>query len=183
MNQVPDSDAVTRFLEASRASTENALLRDRVLRRTLGVLRRRKLLRRAAVMGAMAACFVAGAFAMWLWQPAIASGARENPAPQARHDQRPVEPQPLENTVRATSALALEWQAFDAQENRASLYRQAGDLYLRDHGDHRSALRCYTQYLDGAGENELASAAEDTWLLATLKESRRKERFHASSSE
>jgi hypothetical protein len=75
------------------------------------------------------------------------------------------------------SAAALEEIGeFCESGGRAELYRRAGDRYLEESADPRSALRCYTQALDEGSREDLEISAEDSWLLMALKMDRRKEK-------
>ena len=48
--------------------------------------------------------------------------------------------------------------------------RRAGDLYLEESSDVRSALRCYTDYIALVPDAErVVATGDDTWLLAALK--------------
>jgi hypothetical protein len=71
--------------------------------------------------------------------------------------------------------LELEAEQTLARTESARRFREAGDLYLRDFADYRSALRCYRNFLDTAGAADLAVNSEDTWLLTSLKRAREQE--------
>jgi hypothetical protein len=80
----------------------------------------------------------------------------------------PTPPQPRE----------LEWTAFDAEsdQQRVKLYFQAGDLYLTDHNDIDSALRCYRQALHYCDVQNVEFDPNDNWLVMALKRDYRKEK-------
>src|SRR5271154_2172869 len=70
MNEPNDFDPIDRFLEGDFASAPNEELRGRLLKRTGGVLRRRRRLRQGAQIAALIACFVGGvASGRWLEHP------------------------------------------------------------------------------------------------------------------
>jgi hypothetical protein len=71
----------------------------------------------------------------------------------------------------------LEWSAFDAADDqeRARLYFLAGDLYLDQHNDRESALRCYHQAINYSDARKLEITPTDNWLVMALKRDHRKE--------
>ena len=78
------------------------------------------------------------------------------------------------------SASLLERVAGLSKDNRARLYRRAGDRYLDD-GDMQAALRCYAHALDTSKAEELAISEDDNWLLMQLKKARLEEKNHAQT--
>jgi hypothetical protein len=72
--------------------------------------------------------------------------------------------------------LELEAERTDS----AILFRRAGDAYLKASAI-ESAIRCYRQYLEGSGADGLAFHPDDSWLLASIKISHRKENDHANA--
>jgi hypothetical protein len=149
-----------------------------VLAQTLGVLRRRRRLRRLAAVAALAACFLGGVLAMrFFGSPGVP------PPPEQREEmvQRQPEPNfPLTSSPKpADSALALEWQALDSPTRRPDLDRKAGDRYLTENFDARSAMRCYDRAL--AADADLSVSADDSWLLMAIKDARQKEKRDAKN--
>jgi hypothetical protein len=69
----------------------------------------------------------------------------------------------------------LEVMAAQAPDERAELYRQAGDRYLEAEADPEAALRCYGRSLDAGGAEGLTVALDDNWLLMAIKDARRRE--------
>lgn len=64
-------------------------------------------------------------------------------------------------------------------EEREDLLRRAGDLYLAENADVRSAMRCYRQLLDDSGVEGKETSARtrrvhptDSWLLIQMKRDR-----------
>jgi hypothetical protein len=149
-----------------------------VLEQTLGVLRRRRRLRRLATVAALAACFLGGVLAMRFFGSPVVP-----PTSEQREEivQRQPEPNfPLTSSPKsADSALALEWQALDSPTRRPDLDRKAGDRYLTENLDARSALRCYDRALDGNAD--LTVSADDSWLLMAIKDARQKEKRDAKN--
>src|SRR5207249_4661177 len=119
-------------------------LREAIWRQTSGVLRRRRVVRRGFVLLALAGCYAAGL---------LTTGALRAPQQSvqivAYHSIQQT-PAPAPPRREAESAVALEWQAFDSTAGRAELYRKAGDHYLADLDDVRSAARCYRLALDAS---------------------------------
>jgi hypothetical protein len=150
--------------------------------RTLPVVRRRRVVRRAGFVAALAACFAAGAFTMRLLTPTV------EPEVQVveRFIEREAVPSPTPRSdpavlQQATSALVLEWQAVENPERRAELFRRAGDRYLNDENDMESAVRCYKKALNAATAEDLQINPQDTWLLISLKNARQEEHRHGKS--
>ncbi|HVS39049.1 MAG TPA: hypothetical protein VMS17_26050 [Gemmataceae bacterium] len=148
------------------------VLRRRLLERTTRSLRRRRRLRVVGWAAALAACYLAGIGTMFWFAPRrvelveVQKAPTPAPAPQPQPQSAP--------TAGPTSAVALEWKAFDADKPRPDLYRQAGDQYLRD-DDPASAVRCYGQALKDASDKDLEISPDDDYLLMMVKEARLKE--------
>src|SRR5438128_12683643 len=114
----PAPDPVEQFLAGSPVTAPDPAFRQELLRETLTTMRRQRWRRRAAVVGALAASFLAGTLCMHLLPvkaPGVSSerasgpaGPRENPAPQ-------IVPAPEATVapVPGRDALAMEWNAFD----------------------------------------------------------------------
>jgi len=180
MNDLPplEPDPLTQWLAVSNSPKADVDgLRQSVLRRTTGVLRRRRWLRRGAVVIALSACYLAGAATMRMLPPPPTvltvvvekSGA---PVPPAAND----EALPRETEPRA---VALEWNALDHPETKVESYRRAGDRYLAESNDVQAAVRCYKQMLDAGTEKDWTISPDDSWLLMALKEARQKENLDA----
>lgn len=167
MNDTPDP--AERFLVPSPGPAPDAAFREALLRRTTRALRGRKRFRRFAVAAAaVAACFAVAAVAPRFVSPPAPPPTSEGPA--AAHPAGPDADPP---------ALVLEWRAFDRPEQRADLYRRAGDLYAREEHDLEAAVRCYGNALDAGTDADLEIKPEDDWLLMAIKDARQKEKRHA----
>jgi hypothetical protein len=151
-------------------------LRQDVYARTRRVLRRRRHLRQFAYVGGLAASFAAGLLVMWMTLPAR-SASKETPLPVPSASK---ETPPLPN-IPATQpeALAQEWRAFDSEDQRGEVYKQAGDRYMTEESDPQSALRCYSISLDNGTEQDIST--DDNWLLMAIKIARQKEKDHAKT--
>lgn len=132
--------------------------RARAFEATLGVVRRRRWVRRACVVLIVAAAYAAG-----VATPAV-FGHRAEPArtePSTIH-------QPVTTPLRAPD---LESRALTVSgDERAILLKAAGDRYLTETGDVEAALRCYRGVLSLASSDQRTHFdPADTWLLAALK--------------
>ena len=96
-------------------------------------------------------------------------------------DQNSVTPDTNSVGGQTLTPVAREWQALEATAGAPALYRAAGDHYLDDAGDVRSAVRCYCQLLDAEGDEETTIRAEDSWLLMALKEAKQREKRYAKN--
>jgi hypothetical protein len=175
-----DPDPLDRLLTPGPAAPDPAL-RQALLRRTLGVLRRRTWLKRLALAAALAACFAGGFVTSQLTTTPrtdvqVVTVYRESVQP-APPDEAPPAP-----TVEVRAA-ALEDRAITTPTARTELFRQAGDTYLKAEGDVQAALRCYRLALDAGSDKDLAVAPEDNWLLISLKEARLREKVDAKANE
>lgn len=155
------------FLALPDSPPNHGELQARILRRTTLVVRKRRRLRQG-MMAAGVAALCLGLFAVWLWPTAEETPVAVLPTP--------VLPKTLEP---ASSALAQEWRAVDATHDRAKEFFLAGDRYLLEEQDPAAALRCYSQALDAASEQNLDVSPDDNWLVMALKDARRKEKIDA----
>jgi len=158
-----------------RPAPANDALQAELLSLTAGRLRFDRRTRLASRIGMFVACFAAG-LSMALLRPPPASVTeyvvvRNESRPKAKADSPPAPPS------RVASAAELELQAEQTlvKAESARQFREAGDLYLRDHANYRAALRCYRNFLDEADPVDRAVAPEDTWLLTSLKRAREQE--------
>ena len=166
-------DPLKEFLHPT-AHAELDGLRERLRGATSRCVRRRLVIRRLAFAASIAACFLAAASLLYFIWPASRSQPEQTPIADAA---QPFDPA-IADLVEQLPPVALEWQAFDSQDNRAAAYFLAGDKYLEAGNDLESALRCYSQALDACTEAELEIASDDNWLVASLKNARRKENVH-----
>jgi len=164
MTDTPERDPLDDLL-APPPAADAAWLRQAVLAATARPLRRRRWLRRGALVAALAACFAAGMLTTRWLMPAAptavvqADGPREQRnAPAPPPSEAPAPPQ------RETDVAA-------------SLLR-AGDHFLNEEGDPAAALRCYTGALNAGSEDDTRFSPDDNWLLMAIKTAREKEARH-----
>jgi hypothetical protein len=165
---------------------ENDPLRQALLARTTQRVRRRRRVKRVALIGAMAACYLAGVMTMRLWMPAAgADEGKKAEKPSSVEKRKAVVPAPEKRpqppAPAVVSAFELEWQAVDNSERRAELYRRAGDRYLEEDNDVESALRCYRGYLAVAPARDWIISTKDNWVLLVAKQERLKEKENAEN--
>jgi hypothetical protein len=160
--------------------TDNELLRQAAYAQTQRVLHRRRRLRQYAYAASLLLSFTVGAGTMQLMtRPALTdSGERGALAPCSSDGVQQGADAPHSPTP-DDSALAHEWIAFDSEDHRSELYRQAGDRYIKDANDLQSALRCYSNALDNGSEQDLDISPDDNWLLMAIKDARQKEKNNA----
>ncbi|HEY7426170.1 MAG TPA: hypothetical protein VH682_18210 [Gemmataceae bacterium] len=179
-----EPDPLEGMLRPPSPLPESEGLRQAVYSRTRNVLRRRRLLRQFAYAAALLMSFAAGLLVMRVTTRTRVADSRSElertrgaSAPHSGAFRQPHPPAPPTNE----SALAREWDAFDSDERRGELYRQAGDAYMEDEYDPQSALRCYTNALDHGTKQDLTISTNDNWLLMAIKDARQKENAHAKT--
>ena len=172
------NDALEDLLGRPTTPCDEALRRGLLVQTTnlLRLQRRGQRRRRVAVALAAAAIMLAIAGVLFIVQ-------------RGGTPDRPVEPPNrivVQTEVRENLAADLPGAVIErigetsAPEQRAALYRRAGDRYLEEAADPQDALRCYTQALDDGSEADLNVSADDSWLLMALKIDRKKEKKHAN---
>ena len=179
----PEMDPIEAFLGQGAGEKTNEKLRRLIQQKTLGVLRRRRWLRRGAWLAGLAACYAAGILTMQIWPAAevnhhVAIAPEQNDASQVNVAPPPTETKPPTPAQPPESALAMEWQALDSTEKRPDLFRLAGDKYLEDN-NLESATRCYRGALDDASDQDLKIAVNDNWLFMSLKQAKQEEKRYA----
>lgn len=153
-------------------------LRERLLTETTQVVVKRVQRRRWTRAAGWGLAYAAGLATAWLGFRAWDQST--NNAPQVVMQtvtQPPVvektKPSPPPVARRVTPELLRYRVASAPRDEQIKLLKQAGDLYLRERNDLRSAVQCYQQVLELADSPEqLAVLPEDTWLLAELKNAR-----------
>ena len=137
---------------------------------TSGLVRRRAQRRRWRTAAGFALAYAAGLASALAWPTA--------PRPAPRAPQQAAQPAKVD---RAAPAAAVEVAALDPEQLRRRvigaqrseqirLLRLAGDRYLYDSADVRSALDCYRQVVELTPEEKLPRPdPQDNWLLAELK--------------
>jgi hypothetical protein len=152
-------------------------LRSRLLRDTTHVVHGRRRRKKFLRMAGWGMAYAAGALSVWFALRPVTSV--ESPK-EAIAVQQP--PKAAPTTTKKQPALSRrvtpeELRARVAgakRDEQIELLRRAGDLYLNERNDLRSAVTCYQQVLELAETPEqLAVLPDDSWLLAELKNSQR----------
>ncbi|HYV36461.1 MAG TPA: hypothetical protein VE988_12190 [Gemmataceae bacterium] len=172
-------DPLDDFLDRSFSCDPPEGLQIALRQKTTRMLTRQRWLRRLALAGAAAACYVAGLATMWLIPPRTTIIQSEPPPnPPVVIVEKQIEQPLVVDVNQPEKAIVYEWKAHDEPNNRAANFFKAGDLYLVQENDAEGALRCYRQALDAGGLQALELTPDDTWLVSALKNARLKERIH-----
>jgi hypothetical protein len=157
----------------------SAPARDAILERTLGLMRRRRFLKRCGIAAGLLGCYLAGIATI-----AIARSGGNERSGAARQDAmiaaQPAHVAPTPGKAEAVAATPprVAPEKLSAFER----WRRSGDRCLRESDDIASAVKCYSRALKLASEKDLAILpSEDNWLWMALKNARLKERRHAIS--
>ena len=186
MSETPLPEPLERFLQVPPCVPPEPGLKEATFRQTAALLRQPRRWRRRLLVAAIAASVLVAIAALYWFRPPADillidpdMVERQTAPPQPEKKPKPQEekPRPVV-TVTAPHPRDLEWTAFDAADDsqRVRLYFQAGDLYLANHDDYESALRCYRQALHYCDARDLNFNPDDNWLVMALKRDHRKEK-------
>ncbi len=145
------------------------------LARTLAIVRRHGVRRRLRFGASLLALVVAAFLAGRSTAPALAgSRPATDPAPEHSFAGRGAPASPAVPEIEAEPApgalLGMDLGA------AAAVLKQRGDRLLNERADLDGALDCYRQHLEiVVATRSLRAAADDSWLLAKLKDARLKE--------
>ncbi len=157
-----------------KETAKNDARREAIFAQTLPLLRPGKAVKIAKLLALLAAGIVIG----WFAKPTPTPGR----IVETVIERVPVEvPSSGEPLVELTPG-RLELEAEKATERTASaqLFQKAGDAYLKAN-EIPSAIRCYRQYLAEAGADGRTVHDDDSWLLTSIKTSKRTENDHANA--
>jgi hypothetical protein len=167
MSEFPLPGPLDDFLDHPPSAPASHTLRDALLQRTAAMVRQRRRVRLLVGAGAVAAAAMLAVGIVWLRWPGEAKPLQEPPIAQ-KQPEAPTPPEPTASN--APPPVVLEWQAFDAPpEQKAALYRQAGDRYVKDTDDLAAAVRCYGHAVRTASAQELIVSENDNWLVRAIK--------------
>lgn len=164
-------------------------LRERVYRRSSGVLRTRRLVRRTGATLALVMAYASGIATVY-----VMSNDRPEPVLRETISQAAPETEKIESPVPAAKELVptelLEdpeklnrYIAMASAEQRPRLMQRAGDRYLSDRGDVNGALYYYRLLLDSLPAEQYAEMdLNDTWLLISMKQARQQETKNENSA-
>ena len=180
------SDDLADLLVPQLTATSTAF-RELVLLRTERRLARARWVRRGVRVATLAGVLVVGGLAGWLARP-------ERPGERPGSVQTvfvpvaiPVPLNELSSSVAhspplTASAVELRAEQQDDPIAAATLYRQAGDAFLREQ-DYSNATRCYRLYLACAGDPALSLDTNDSWLLVSLKNAAFREKIDVTKND
>jgi hypothetical protein len=182
----PDVPSTENLLGQDLALPDTERFKQAILRQTTRYVRDRRRLRQARFVSAFAACYLAGMLTVYFGlhasaEPQLVEKPRENEPLAGQGAEKPEFSRGGRDISESTSkhsALAMEWQAADAEDNKSDLYRQAAERY-QEKGDYVSALRCFENSLNVGSEADQELSVNDDWLLMALKEARQREKNHA----
>jgi hypothetical protein len=175
MNELPDP--VDKFLEYPPQLPADAGRRQALAEHTAALLRlpRRRYWPMAAAIAASIAFGAVSTFFVMRSFNVEAPKKVDVDRPQVKD--KPADEKPKTIVAKPIDPRELEWKAFDAADDaqRARLYFQAGDLFLNQHADCESAVRCYTQAIRYCAPDDREFRPNDNWLVMALKTDYRKE--------
>jgi hypothetical protein len=161
----PRPDFIDALLCPNPQTDGDSQLRQSALCPTLGVLRRRRRMRKCLWALSLASCYLAGLATVGL-RPEAATAttpATADVAPTAKPTRPPAAPIVVAKLTPAEAA------------------RREADRCLLELGDVKEAIRHYDRYLKLAPADRLAISPEhDSWLLMAMKDARIKEIGHDS---
>jgi hypothetical protein len=181
MSERPLPKPLDDFLQHAPSLPADAARQEALFQETCALLPRKRRARWPIAVAAAAVIALVLVSAYFVFRRDAVVPQPQNDFVKQKNDPLPVKPpeqeKPEPKIVQVT-AHALEWNAFDAEDDRerVRLYFQAGDLYLDRHQDYEAALRCYHQALHYCEASELEFAPDDNWLVLALKRDHRKEK-------
>jgi hypothetical protein len=160
-NDPRDADGA---LLADIPAGDTTALREAVLRRTVGVVRFRRRMRRCVLGLSLVGCYLAG-MATGTWRLPAESAAAPATSASIPGD-------------RAGGGIAL------AKLSPEESARRDADRCLLDQGDVKEAVLGYDRYLTlASADHQAISPEHDTWLLMALKDARLREASHERSTQ
>jgi hypothetical protein len=173
----PLAEVLTREGQLSGDDT----LRQAVLDRTLGVIRRRRRLKHCAVAATLLGCYLAGMATVVLWRPATADLLTPSTTQSAAVQKKSSDPRAQ---LIADLGGPPDQKSTSTPLSQFEVLRRAGDRYLTDPEKLPLAVRTYTRALKYASADERAISPEhDTWLLMALKDAQSNEEIKHENSQ
>ncbi|MDZ4779576.1 MAG: hypothetical protein SGJ19_04925 [Planctomycetia bacterium] len=177
-NEEPLAEGVAASAHMFAMPADVAAFRERLLAETTQVVVKRTQRRRWTRAAGWGLAYAAGMATAWLGFRTWDQSSNQAPQVAVQTVAPPpvvekTKPSPPPVARRVTPELLRYRVASAPRDEQIKLLKQAGDLYLRERNDLRSAVQCYQQVLELADTPEqLAVVPEDTWLLAELKNAR-----------
>lgn len=194
-----EHDPLRELLGRIDLPSEDPSRREAIFAGTRGVLRTRRIVRRAYWGMGFVGCYLLGAFSVIGWQAVNSERGvviRSEPVAEQAQERTPTqELEPASDVVAdPVSESSMEAGPLTATEagppqietpqptevlTTFEKLRRAGDRQLNERGNLRGAILCYRRALEFAVDEELAVVPDrDSWLLISLKESHSQERKH-----
>ena len=169
-------DFVDAMLERKEQAGGNDYLRQAVLTGTLGVMRRRRRIKRCMVATTLLGCYLAGMATVALWRtsavsinPSTPQIALNTKTPTIVNQSKALSPEEELAEIKA-------YKSNPTPRSQFEVLRSAGDRYLQDPEKLQLAVRTYSRALKYASAKERAISPEhDSWLLMALKDAHSKE--------
>ena len=169
----PD-DTIPMFVPRT-PTVPNEALREALLAQTTGIIRKRGRWKRAGIVAALFACYLAGAATVSLWRlPESTRAANVGNSIAVATPNGSLATAPTSRLVRPEDDQipdpAAKQRVASTKLTPYERLREAGDMQLEQRGDIAAAARKYQQALHVASDHERAIALDqDSWLLMALK--------------
>ncbi|MGD0518622.1 MAG: hypothetical protein ABSA26_13890 [Thermoguttaceae bacterium] len=153
-------------------------LRQAVLAGTLGVIRRRRRLKRCTMAATLLGCYLAGMATLAFWRQGGENPSKP-PSTQVAADGR--SKTDVQATLPPDFAGPPDQKAVYIVASKYDILCRQADRYLLDPENLQLAVRTYSRALKYASADQRAISPEhDTWLLMALKDAHSKEQKHDS---
>ena len=157
-------------------------LRQAVLVGTLGVIRRRRRLKRCTVAATLLGCYLAGMATVVFWRSGWEDLSKISARQIAKDDTAKRSATVVPTQLPPDFAGPPDQKTVYTTRSQFEVLRLAGDRYLQDPEKMQLAIRTYARALKYASADERAISQEhDTWLLMALKDAKSKETKHENS--
>ncbi len=172
-----DDPLVATFDSGEGQQGTNERLRAAVFARTVGVLRRRRRIKRCALAAGLLGCYLAGVATVGLFRPGQA-GERPMASGPTVADDSPHAPPHWRHVVSHPN----HEQAAAKKPSGFESWRRIGDHFLRDSGNVSLAVAGYSEAIQlASAEERRISPEQDNWLLMALKQdAQSREKRHVS---
>jgi hypothetical protein len=176
-------ERINRALGTSGLPGGGDLLRASLLAQTIGVIRRRRRLKKLVLAATLLGFYLAGMATTGLWRrvkavpirPPAEQMATSSPVVVGKPPLRPESSRPQPPWYVG----AAERQSAPARIRGVQAMQRSADRLLLEDGDVESAVRGYNRVLDlASAKQRVISPENDTWLLMALKNAKSKELRH-----
>jgi hypothetical protein len=169
----PINDHIESLLSLNQSMSGDDSLRQAVLAGTLGVIRRRRRLKKCSMAGALLGCYLAGMATLAFIRPGGENLSRPSDTHVAVNEQS--EPGAARTLPPDYAGPPDQKAVYRVASKYEVLCRQA-DRYLENPENLQLAVNTYSRALKHASAEQRAISPEhDTWLLMALKDAHSKE--------